>query len=151
MIFSRIAESKVISCGIILNDNGMILVGHPTGKRYGPASFDIPKGHLEDGEDPRECAVRELYEETSIKLTNEEINRMKDLGQVKYTSSKDLRLFYLETKVPDVKTLKCISTWDDNGTPRPEINEHRMIPIEDLSLLYKSLQSAVRTALISLL
>lgn len=31
-----------------------------------PNRFDLPKGHIELGEDERSCALRELHEETSI-------------------------------------------------------------------------------------
>ena len=43
---------KAISCGFIIFDRhtGEILGCHPTGRPGGPEmSFDIPKGHLEEG------------------------------------------------------------------------------------------------------
>jgi 8-oxo-dGTP pyrophosphatase MutT (NUDIX family) len=149
--FARIREEskKTTSCGVILVDKKTknMLVAHPTGKRYGPASFDIPKGGLEPDEDARECMTRELYEETAIVLTGPDVASAVDLGVVPYTSYKDLHLFYLEIDVPPIDSMKCVSTWDDDGTPRPEVNEYRMIPLDDLSLLFKSLQASVKTAL----
>ena len=46
------------------------LVGHPSGrylfiKRYG--RWDLPKGHIEKGETPEECALREVTEECNIR------------------------------------------------------------------------------------
>jgi len=46
------------------------LVSHPSGrylfiKRYG--RWDVPKGHIEKGETPKECALREVTEECNIR------------------------------------------------------------------------------------
>lgn len=46
------------------------LIKHPSGKylfimRYG--RWDLPKGHLEEGETPEECALREVTEECNIR------------------------------------------------------------------------------------
>lgn len=34
-----------------------------------PTRYDLPKGHIEPGEDELGCALRELYEETGIKAS----------------------------------------------------------------------------------
>lgn len=35
-----------------------------------PNRYDLPKGHIETGEDELSCAFRELYEETGIKASD---------------------------------------------------------------------------------
>jgi bis(5'-nucleosidyl)-tetraphosphatase len=59
---------KVKSCGVILfrehTDRQFLLMKHA--RRY-----DLPKGHMERGEDELSCALRELQEETGI--TNDEV------------------------------------------------------------------------------
>lgn len=35
-----------------------------------PTRYDLPKGHIEVGEDELSCALRELYEETGIEASN---------------------------------------------------------------------------------
>jgi len=54
---------QVKSCGFLLlrrePERSFLLMRHP-------ARWDLPKGHVEQGESELECAYRELYEETGI-------------------------------------------------------------------------------------
>lgn len=54
---------KVKSCGVLvmqdLPQTSFLLMVKPN-------RYDLPKGHLEPGEDELTCALRELYEETAI-------------------------------------------------------------------------------------
>ena len=58
---------QVKSCGVIVMRTkpqlSFLLMQHP--KRY-----DLPKGHIEAGEDEWSCALRELYEETGIEASS---------------------------------------------------------------------------------
>jgi 8-oxo-dGTP diphosphatase len=49
--------------GIILFDDKLLVVKHPNDTSFGA----LPGGHLEWGEDIRECLVREIIEELGIK------------------------------------------------------------------------------------
>jgi putative (di)nucleoside polyphosphate hydrolase len=55
---------------MILNGEGLVLVGRRTG---GPENADrghewqMPQGGIDEGEDPFEAALREVYEETNIR------------------------------------------------------------------------------------
>lgn len=55
---------QVKSCGFLLlrqePERSFLLMRHPT-------RWDLPKGHVEQGESELQCAYRELYEETGIK------------------------------------------------------------------------------------
>lgn len=53
---------------IIQNSDGQILVG----KRKGSHSpyYSIPGGHLENGETFEEAAIKEVFEETNLKIRN---------------------------------------------------------------------------------
>lgn len=61
-----------ISAGlVIIYDNKMLLV-HPTGQKwYG--SYSIPKGHVEEGEEYLDAAIRETQEEVGIKFKPNQI------------------------------------------------------------------------------
>lgn len=50
------------SCGIIIINNGSILLLH-----YPSGHWDFPKGHVDGDETEEQTASRELFEETSIK------------------------------------------------------------------------------------
>lgn len=61
----------VMSCGVILfrrePELSFLLLKHP--HRY-----DLPKGHVEDGETELQCALRELHEESGVAPADVEID-----------------------------------------------------------------------------
>ena len=62
---------KIKSCGfLIIRDDpkqSFLLMRHPD-------RWDLPKGHVDDGESDLECALRELDEETGIRNQDIEID-----------------------------------------------------------------------------
>ncbi len=82
------------SAGILLyrgeGDSLEVLLVHPGGPFWAKkdeGAWSIPKGELEDGEESRTCALRELEEEigSSLGLTSE---RLTELGEVRQKSGK---------------------------------------------------------------
>jgi ADP-ribose pyrophosphatase YjhB (NUDIX family) len=64
---SLITEKKQLelSAGLAIIQKGTILLGHPKGQEwYG--TYSIPKGHVEEGEDILQAAIRETREEVGI-------------------------------------------------------------------------------------
>lgn len=57
---------KIIVGGIIEKDNKILMVKEAKKKCYG--KWNVPAGHLEDGETIFECAIREIFEETGCKV-----------------------------------------------------------------------------------
>ena len=85
------------SAGILLHRQGAIgrevLLVHPGGPfwaRKDAGAWSIPKGEVEEGEDPRTAALREFAEETGTRLPD---GALEPLGSVKLKSGKLVHAF----------------------------------------------------------
>ena len=58
-----------VGVGVIVVRDGMILLGQRLGS-HGSGTWALPGGHLEFGESPEQCAVREVREETGLEVSN---------------------------------------------------------------------------------
>lgn len=58
-----------IGVGMILLQNGMVLLGKRSGGKFGAGLWEFPSGRLEKGETPYEGAIREGKEELNLSLT----------------------------------------------------------------------------------
>lgn len=101
--------NKVVRVGVgcwIQNSAGQFLFGHRLSK-HGAGTWAPPGGHLEYGETPEQCAVRETLEETGLVLMP---NDFKIIGV-----TNDI--------FPDKHyiTIHCVAKL--NHTPQPEIKE----------------------------
>lgn len=114
------------SCGILITDCEKLLMCHVTLSR--PDRWDIPKGELEENETPLTCALRELEEETSLLLSPDFENEIKDIEIFSYLPNKQLHLFLLVTnKHPNVTTLRCSSTFERYGKKYPEVDDYKYV------------------------
>jgi ADP-ribose pyrophosphatase YjhB (NUDIX family) len=79
----------IISAGLVIIQDNKILLCHPTGNKWW-GTYSIPKGHVEEGEDPIEAAIRETFEETGVIIEPNDIEykqyviNYKDVDQVIY-------------------------------------------------------------------
>lgn len=138
--------AKAVSCGFIVfaRESGRVLACHPTGRPDGPEmSYDIPKGHLEEGEHPLETAKRELKEETGLVLP--EGAPIHEIGLVPYQKQKSLYLFstVLPSKMLNPSALHCDSTFVDTfGNTKQEIDSFMLTANPDY--FFKNLQPYVK-------
>ncbi len=58
-----------IGVGVIIIKNNKVLLGKRLNS-HGHEQWAFPGGHLEQGETPEECAVRETLEETGLSIAN---------------------------------------------------------------------------------
>lgn len=135
---------KTTSYGVlILNEHGQLLMAHATGQKH----WDIPKGGANEGESPREAAIREVREETGIELI---ADSMKELGRMAYLARKDLHLFHvvLHTRSCDISACKCTSFFPHHasGAMTPEVDQFRWVDIADVpALAAKSMTALLRS------
>ena len=136
-------NGKKLTCGVLIeNDKGEILIGHCTGKQD-LLAWDIPKGCMDDGESPREAAIREVREEIGIDLSNE---TLVDLGKYSYNAKKDIWLFWVKKNI-NPETLECKSYFVDRwGREQPEINGYKTTPKTELHDCYLPLQKVIPKA-----
>ena len=135
-----------VTCAvIIIGDDEQILGCHSTGKSFTLGSYDLPKGHSDEGEDDLDAAVREVKEETGWDISSFR-DRIVDLGIVQYVSKKDLHGFLLQLsneELKDIDRLKCKSFFDRNGVKLPEVNGFRYISKSERNLFFQSIQNAL--------
>lgn len=109
--------AKPTSCGVIVTDGRVILLGHATRS----PRWDIPKGIADPGESFAAAAARELLEETGLHVSQAEL---RDLGVHVYQREKDLALFtWMPAAMPDIAGLTCVSMFAlPDGTVLPEFD-----------------------------
>lgn len=124
---------KEVSAGILFfTEDKELFMGRVTNSSLAPgmpSRWDIPKGHVEDGETPRMAAVRECLEETGFIQYDESL--LVDLGRHKYASNKDLHLFIypLPVRHEQFKDCVCTAYHEDRETGErfPEIDAFALI------------------------
>lgn len=137
------------SCGILVYrwKNGVLQV--LLGKNAGPFNrkmpWNIPKGHIEEGESEFECAVREFEEETGLEVPQDRNCIM--LGNAKTSSGKVVVIFGMEYDYnPDGDDVPITSMTFTKEYPRhsghfitmPELECAKYIAVEDaIGMMFK--------------
>ena len=60
------AAAHVVVGGLLVRDGRVLLVHRSPARRWCPDVWDVPGGHVEDGEEPAAALARELHEELGV-------------------------------------------------------------------------------------
>lgn len=115
-----------ISAGVIFLKDRAVFMGHATETPH----WDIPKGHVEEGESYIDAAIRECEEETGFVC---DPIKLVPLGLLDYTQKKKLALFlFVGEEMPDADTAFCRSTFVKAGRTITEMDGFKYVPIVEL-------------------
>jgi 8-oxo-dGTP pyrophosphatase MutT (NUDIX family) len=107
---------KRTSCATVVTDGRLVLLGHPTNHDF----WEPPKGLAKLDEPLVDAALRELREETRIRLLPRDL---KFQGVYPYNREKDLAVFLHTTlDLPPIEDVVCDSTFLLDGVPTPELD-----------------------------
>ena len=137
-------QFKTITCATIVTDGQYYLVTHPTGRSLKKGNWDLPKGRVEEGETEKNCAIRELREETSIIAQKKDMHY---IGLYPYNKEKDMSLFIFYTKeLMDLSKLKCTSSFlNKDGVTIFEMDDFAWATLGEWKMLYSNIQKVIST------
>ena len=115
---------------VIWSDGGRVLLVR---NRYGERAWGFPGGVMDRREDPVECAVRELREETGVEIGVEDLTLA---GTHTQQHARHIDHVYRMERSPEGEV-------GANGSDRFEIAEVAWWPIDDLPRLRREARSAV--------
>ncbi|NUP61423.1 MAG: NUDIX domain-containing protein [Nonomuraea sp.] len=82
-----------IVTAVLRDGDRVLLCRRSAGRRWYPGVWDLPGGHVEEGEEPRESLVRELREELGITASEPSGPPMREIG----TATFDMRIWLVDT------------------------------------------------------
>lgn len=127
-----------ITCGIYLYNTHTqkFLIGHATRSK---ASWSIPKGLKDEGEDELKAAIREMEEETGLDLNRLDVLAIHPLPQIQYKKQKKLLASFLVITATDLHDTKLVCRSLVNGQ-FPEINKFMWVDIGEMGRMVHEAQ-----------
>ncbi len=95
--------------------------------------WDFPKGHLEDGENHIEAAVREVFEETTLQTAKDYQMTGEVASPVTYKTGKGMKTatYYIATRISDTDPFLPINP----ELGKPENDSWSWIPVTELNFI----------------
>ena len=81
-------KRDIDNCAVVtlFNERGSVLIvmRNPDMDSWMPGKWSVPGGHLQEGEDERHGAVRELYEETNLSVPADSLQLIERRGRIAF-------------------------------------------------------------------
>ena len=123
-------KHRIRSAAVVINDNKILLVKHVHPKS-GEEFWIPPGGGLEYSESIYDCAIRQVYEETGLKVILGQILYLREFIDPEYEEH-HFEVFILAESFDGELTTKNVDPADRDG---PYIKEVKFLSQEDLSRL----------------
>jgi 8-oxo-dGTP pyrophosphatase MutT (NUDIX family) len=91
---ARDIQARYAICLIENQDNALLFVKRAAGASLGPVLWGFPAGHIEAGEGPEDCALRELREEIGGDCRFDLVNRLGPVRDTFYGGVFEIHLFH---------------------------------------------------------
>lgn len=126
--------AKVKAAGLfIINKKLEVLICHPT--HHPQDVWSIPKGKIEEGEEPVDAAIRETFEETNIDVS--QYDMIHTLEPINYASKKKMLYPFLIFESQNDKIdwinldIKCNSNVEEEKGGFPEMDDFKWVSIDE--------------------
>ena len=126
---------------LVAPDRKSFLIGHAPNRKFEDNQWDIAgKGHVAEGDNFLETCMREVWEETGIRIPDE--TDLTFLGSVRYQTGTMAVYMYVLDELPE--QIECNSFFEWYGKKLPEFSEYKWISFEEAGkYLYKGLFKAL--------
>lgn len=110
--------------GVVVGPGNKILVCNQNGN-----SWSLPKGHLEEGEDAEQAAVREIYEETGI----QDVRIIEELGSYERARIGEGGIGEVPEQPKHITFFLCVTNQQDLAPIDPENPSAEWLSIQDVA------------------
>ena len=129
--------------GVFIIHNKKLLIGHPT--RHDPLFYSIPKGKIDEAENPAHAMTRELKEETDYDFNDFDGDIPRYLGKFRYKNKRhSIHFFYIILNSKPIKEAVCKSFVNEDPS-FPEVDWYKWVSFsEALQHLHEAQRKALR-------